>query len=455
MDGTAAMRMLRLFCALVFHSHAAHALRLGLGAKMKAEAKADKVYDLVVVGGGSAGLEAAKFAAAFGKTSVIVEKAKLGGDCTWTGCVPSKTLLAAAKAAHAVKTAKEKWGVTNAPSEVAVDFGHVMRKVAEARSRIYDKDDSPEVMKAEGVDTLEGSATFVTPSTLSVALPDGSTTTIEAAGGVLIATGAGPVNPAIAGLDSVPHLTYEHVFNLESVPKALTVVGGGPVGCELAQAFSRLGSKVTLCAPKLLPTLDTEVGEALAGALRDEGVSIVAGRATAVEAGSGGGHVLTCGGERVSGNTLLVAAGRRPFTKGLGLESIGVELDGKTGGVVVDQQLRTSVQGVYAAGDCTGDVQYTHYAGFQGASGTHAKGSRTHLGLSKRRSVTCPAFESCCRPGSRVEQRRRTRCFRLCSRAWRPACQDAPSPRQRSHTSASQRPRRSRSSVRARCGSSG
>ena len=351
---------------LAAHVCVVQGLRMGgAGPKMAGTAA---TYDLVVVGGGSAGLEAAKFAATFGKRAVIVEKAKLGGDCTWTGCVPSKTLLGAAKAAHAVRTANAKWGITNAPSEVQVDFVKVMARVAEARSLIYEKDDAPEVMKAQGVETIEGTATFITPTTLSVALPDGSTTTLEAAAGVLVATGAGPKIPSIEGLSSVPYLTYEQIFDLKAVPPSLTVVGGGPIGCELAQAFARLGSRVTICASRLLPTLDPEAGEALAAALRDEGVTIVEGRATSVSSGASGGHVLQCGGQSVSGSTLLVAAGRQAFTSGLGLETIGVEIEKATGGIMVDDQLRTSVSGVYAAGDCTGDVQFTHYAGFQGAS---------------------------------------------------------------------------------------
>lgn len=193
---------------------------------MTAAAEADATYDLVVVGGGSAGLEAAKFAATFDKTSLIIEKAKLGGDCTWTGCVPSKTLLSAAHAAHTVRTAAEKWGVTNAPRDAVVDFAHVMRKVTETRQRIYDKDDSVEVLGAKGVQTMTGTATFLTPDTLSVTKPDGSTTTVGATNGVLIATGAGPAPAKIDGIDAVPHLTYETVFSLTELPKRLTVVGG-------------------------------------------------------------------------------------------------------------------------------------------------------------------------------------------------------------------------------------
>ena len=145
---------MRVWAALVVaHVCVVQSVRVG-AAGPKMAAAAAQTFDLVVVGGGSAGLEAAKFAATFGKTSVIVEKAKLGGDCTWTGCVPSKTLLAAAKAAHAVRTANAKWGVTNAPSEVQVDFGRVMARVAEARSLIYEKDDSPAVTRAQGVETF-------------------------------------------------------------------------------------------------------------------------------------------------------------------------------------------------------------------------------------------------------------------------------------------------------------
>jgi pyruvate/2-oxoglutarate dehydrogenase complex dihydrolipoamide dehydrogenase (E3) component len=209
-------------------------------------------YDLVVVGGGAAGLSAAKFASRFKKSVLLVEKAKLGGDCTWTGCVPSKTLLSIAKTAHAARTASHGISV----GEVKVDMRAVKARIDSVVERIYTEDDSPEALRALGIETMTGTATFTDPDTLSVGgLP------VVATKGVVLATGADARPALIPGLDNVPHYTYESVFALEALPRRLTVVGGGPVGVELAQAFSRLGSAVTLVAEALLPGDEPEAGQ--------------------------------------------------------------------------------------------------------------------------------------------------------------------------------------------------
>lgn len=326
-----------------------------------------RTFDLVVIGGGSAGLTAAKFASTFGKSVVIIEKDRLGGDCTWTGCVPSKTLLAAAKVAHTARTAS-LYGVST--GEVSVDFDVVKARVRSAIQKLYDQDDAPDALTKRGIDTMTGAATFVDSSTLEVMAASG-TTIVRAKEGVIVATGASPAVPAIAGLAEVPHVTYEQIFELERLPETLTVVGGGPIGCELAQGFSRLGSCVTLVAPQLLPGNEPEASDAIEAVLQREGVRRVRSRATAVRR-EGSGHALSVEAEgeaEVVGGTLLIAVGRRPVVGGLNLEAAGVELDGATGGIAVDAKLRTSGTGgcVYAAGDCTGGAQYTHYAGFQGA----------------------------------------------------------------------------------------
>lgn len=186
-------------------------------------------YDLLVIGGGSAGIGAAKYAAKFGKRVALIEKDRLGGDCTWTGCVPSKTLLASAKRAHAARTASS-FGVST--GEVTVDMRAIKARIDSVVQRIYEEDDSPAAFANMGVDTISGMARFVDRSTLSVVGSDGIEAVLRARDGILIATGARPRPPTISGLDRVRYLTYENVFELEEVPSRLTVVGGGPIGCE-------------------------------------------------------------------------------------------------------------------------------------------------------------------------------------------------------------------------------
>ena len=330
-------------------------------------------YDLVVVGGGSAGLTAAKFAARFKKSVLLVERARMGGDCTWTGCVPSKTLLSIAKTAHSARTASHGISV----GEVKVDMKAVKARIDSVIDKIYTADDSPEALRALGIEVLSGTATFVDADTLSV---DGQP--IVANKGVVLATGASPAPAKISGLEGVPHLTYEGVFELEAVPRRLTVVGSGPVGCELAQAFSRLGASVTLVGSALLKGDEPEAGATLERVLEKEGVRIVRATADAVSLipgsereADGGAHRLMCIGTggavvEVEGDALLVATGRRPVVSGLGLEAAGIQIEPRSGGIQVDGKLRTTSAGkvpVFAAGDCTGDRQFTHYAGYQGA----------------------------------------------------------------------------------------
>ena len=220
-----------------------------------------KTYDVVIIGGGSAGLTAAKVASTFGKSTVIVEQARMGGDCTWTGCIPSKSLIAAAKAAHTIRTAQEQFGGVKSTGEVKIDMKDIKKVIFEKIQHIHDEDDSPEAMAKLGIDTIVGKkATFLNEKTLSLSPvveesdssgESSTATTLVAKMGIIVATGASPLEPSdelIQGLSNVPFLTYEQIFELEQVPGRLTVVGGGPIGCELAQAFARLGSKVTQVA---------------------------------------------------------------------------------------------------------------------------------------------------------------------------------------------------------------
>jgi len=329
-----------------------------------------KNYDLVVIGGGSAGLTAAKFAATFGKSAVIIEKARMGGDCTWTGCVPSKSLLASSKAANTMKKASE-YGI-NVNGDISVDMSAVKKRIMDNIDRIYKEDDSPEALKELGVDVITGAANFVDPKTIKLS---DCGDVICANDGVLIATGASPKAPEITGLDEVEYITYEEVFGLDEIPSSMTVVGGGPIGCELAQAYSRLGAKVTIVASSLLPREEPEVGQVLQRVFESEGITVTNSPLDAVSSSGSSSsttnkaHVATCkDGQEISGDLLLVAIGRKPVVTGMGLEDLGVELN-KAGGIDTDAKLQTSVKGLYAAGDCTGDRQFTHYAGYQGAVG--------------------------------------------------------------------------------------
>ena len=305
----------------------------------------------------------------------------MGGDCTWTGCIPSKSLIASAKAAHAV-TKASKFGI-NIDGKVTIDMKAIKKRVDENIQQIYDEDDSPEALKKLGVHVIKGAAKFKDSKTLSVttdndsenddASAPSSCIQICANYGILIATGARPRAPTIPGINEVDYITYEEAFSLEEIPDTITVIGGGPIGCELAQAYSRLGAKVTVVASALLPREEPEVGQVMQRVFEAEGIKVtnsLVESVVSVSGGSGSGkapHTAICkDGQQVNGDLLLVAVGRTPVVNGMDLEALGVELNEK-GGIKTDNQLLTSVKGLYAAGDCTGDRQFTHYAGYQGA----------------------------------------------------------------------------------------
>ena len=312
-------------------------------------------YDLLIIGGGSAGLTAAGFAVQLGARVALVEKHRIGGDCTWTGCVPSKTLLKAAKVAHQMRTAA-RYGLT--PVEPVVDLKSVMAHVRAVIADVY-HEESPEALRADGIDVFLDAARFLDPHTLAV----GEATLT--ARHVLIATGAHPFIPPIAGLDGVDYLTYESVWELQVLPRHLLVVGAGPIGCELAQAFRRLGSQVTLVASRdrVLPRDDPAAARVLGEVFAAEGIDLrYNARAERGWRDENGIHLIA-GGDELVGDVLLITAGRRPNVDGLDLEKAGVAYSAK--GIQVDEHLRTSQRHIYAAGDCIGSYQFTHYAGWQ------------------------------------------------------------------------------------------
>jgi pyruvate/2-oxoglutarate dehydrogenase complex dihydrolipoamide dehydrogenase (E3) component len=318
-------------------------------------------YDLVVIGGGTAGLVASRTAAGLGARVVLVERDPRGpgGDCLWTGCVPSKALIASGDLAHRMRNA-DSVGIT--PAEPEIDFARVMAHVRAAQATI-EPEDSADALRRDGVEVMAGSARFAGRGRIEV---DGTVLSYRAA---LIATGSRPIVPELEGLAAADPLTNETVWDLRERPRRLAIVGGGPIGSELGQAFQRLGTQVTLVQRRgyLLPKEEPEARELIASRLRADGVDLRLGwRPLRVEAG--GTLVVTdsSGAEdRVEFDRILVAIGRRSETDDLGLDTVGVELDEK-GGVKVDGRLATTGKGVYAAGDAVTALPFTHVAGYHG-----------------------------------------------------------------------------------------
>ncbi|MFN2398157.1 MAG: NAD(P)/FAD-dependent oxidoreductase [Gemmatimonadaceae bacterium] len=333
-------------------------------------------YDIIVVGGGTAGLVTAAGSAGIGARVALIERERLGGECLWNGCVPSKALIAAARAAHDSRDSARLGVCSSAPD---VDFGRVMQWVRDAQARIA-PNDSPERFRGLGVDVIEGEGRFTGERTLSVG---GRTVTARR---VVVATGSAPAVPPIDGLVDVKYHTNETIFSLPHQPATLLVLGGGPIGLEFAQAFARLGTTVHVleAAPQLLPREDHELASLLGERLTEEGVHLHlgatvvrverAGHAGSVRNGGSDGTrvriVATTGpggraGESLTleGDALLVATGRSPRLQSLELAKGNV--DAGKGGVTVDDSLRTTAEGVWAAGDCVGPLRFTHVADYQ------------------------------------------------------------------------------------------
>jgi pyruvate/2-oxoglutarate dehydrogenase complex dihydrolipoamide dehydrogenase (E3) component len=315
-------------------------------------------YDVVVIGGGTAGLVSSVIAAGLGARVALIERERTGGDCLWTGCVPSKRLIAAGSLAHAMRHA-DTVGLT--PVEPHVDFGAVMESV-QASIRTIEPHDSPARLRTAGVEVIEANGRFTGPGRLQAGE---RTLSFRSA---IIATGSRPALPAVRGLIDAEPLTSDTVWDLRDQPKELTVLGGGPIGCELAQAFARLGSAVTLVemGERLLPGEEPAASALLAERLVAEGIDLRLGcTATEVVAGHDRGGELVLDGprgpERVAFDRILVATGRTPRTDRLGLETVGVEL-GPRGSIRVDARLRTSARRIFAAGDVTGGPAFTHVA---------------------------------------------------------------------------------------------
>jgi pyruvate/2-oxoglutarate dehydrogenase complex dihydrolipoamide dehydrogenase (E3) component len=313
--------------------------------------------DLCVIGAGSAGLSVAAGASQMGARTVLIEAGAMGGDCLNEGCVPSKSLLAAAHVGHVIRHGG-RFGVDG--HEPEVDFARVHEHVHEVIESIAPID-SQERFEGLGVRVIRARAAFVSPEEVRA-----GEASIRARRFV-VATGSRPAVPRIAGLAEVPFHTNETIFDNRTAPSHLIVIGGGPIGCELAQAHRRLGAEVTvLDAGPILPKDDPELVAVVRVRLEAEGIALLEGiRVDGVEpAGNGIAVAISVNGERrrIEGSDLLIATGRAPNVEGLGLDAAGIEHDAK--GIKVDRRLRTSNRKVFAIGDVIGGYQFTHVGNY-------------------------------------------------------------------------------------------
>ncbi|GAB4559000.1 MAG: bifunctional TVP38/TMEM64 family protein/FAD-dependent oxidoreductase [Geothermobacteraceae bacterium] len=317
-------------------------------------------YNVVVLGAGSAGLVTSYIAAAVKAKVALIEKHKMGGDCLNTGCVPSKALIRSAKMLGYARRAKE-FGLKKMEAEF--DFAEVMERVQNIIARV-EPHDSVERYTGLGVDCIQGEAKITSPWTVEV---DGRTLTTRA---IVVATGAVPFVPPIEGLDQVDYLTSDNLWQLRELPDRLVVLGGGPIGSEMTQAFARLGSHVTQVemAPRIMGREDPDVSEYIRQRFEAEGIQVLTGHAARRIEKDKGEQVLVCDHEgkevRIPFDRLLVAVGRRPNASGFGLEELGVRLT-ERGNIDVDPFLRTNIPTIFCAGDVAGPYQFTHTAGHQ------------------------------------------------------------------------------------------
>jgi pyruvate/2-oxoglutarate dehydrogenase complex dihydrolipoamide dehydrogenase (E3) component/uncharacterized membrane protein YdjX (TVP38/TMEM64 family) len=321
--------------------------------------------NVVVIGAGSAGLVAAYIAAAVRAKVTLVEKHEMGGDCLNTGCVPSKALIKSARVIAQIRRARD-YGLRSA--NVEFDFAEVMERVRRV-VRAVAPHDSAERYTALGVECLHGAATIVSPWEVEVRLDAGVARRLTTRA-IVIAAGARPLVPPIPGLEAVGYLTSDTLWNLKVLPRRLVVLGGGPIGCELAQAFARFGSQVSQVEmlPRLLPREDPDVSERVARRFREEGIAVLAGyRGKRFEL-AGGRKVLVCehaGQElRVEFDEVLVALGRVANIEGYGLEALGIPASAQRT-VETNEYLQTLYPNIYACGDVAGPYQFTHTAAHQ------------------------------------------------------------------------------------------
>jgi pyruvate/2-oxoglutarate dehydrogenase complex dihydrolipoamide dehydrogenase (E3) component len=317
-------------------------------------------YDMIAIGAGAGGFVSAKVAAGFGKKAAMIEKKRLGGECTNAGCVPSKALLKAAGVAHLVKHHRD-YGIELSGQPVL--SGHkAMQYARQAVKKVYDSH-PPEIFEKAGIAVLFGSPRFLDDHRIEL---NGK---VLSSAKFMLCTGSSAFVPPLEGLDAVPYYTNENIFETDALPASMLVLGGGPIGIELASAFNRLGVSTTVVemGPTILPRDDGELVAMLAQRLTAEGLRILTGTRAVKARKDGANIVLTveAGGGRtdLSAAAILVTVGRKPNTEGLDLEKAGVQYGPK--GIVVDSYLRTTAPNIYACGDVVGPYQFSHMTEYQ------------------------------------------------------------------------------------------
>jgi pyruvate/2-oxoglutarate dehydrogenase complex dihydrolipoamide dehydrogenase (E3) component len=320
-------------------------------------------FDIGVIGGGSAGLTVTSGSAQLGAKTLLIEKEKkLGGDCLHFGCVPSKTLIKTAHVYHMMKKAKE-FGLPEV-EVLPVDFNHVSERIKSVIS-IIQKHDSEERFCSLGAKVEFGEPKFTDEHTVKL---NGK---IYSAKNWVIATGSSPVALPIEGLDKTPYITNKEIFYLDHLPKSMIILGGGPIGTEMGQAFNRLGTKITIVdrADQILGKEDKDMADEVMNVMISEGVTVHTGASieSIKDLGSKREVIIKDNEGKIvelRAETILVAMGRSPNTDGLGLEDIGMKIESR--GIKVDKRLRTNHKHIYAAGDVNGGFQFTHAAGYEG-----------------------------------------------------------------------------------------
>ncbi len=319
-------------------------------------------YDLIVVGGGGAGITAALTAGNLGKKTAIIEKNNLGGECTWTGCIPSKALIKTASYAYNFKY-MQKFGL-NIQGEFELNYSGAMEYVRKVINSVY-KEESPEVFEEKGIKVYKGEARFLNKHTLSV---NNEKLTSK---NIILATGTIPFIPPINGIEDIDYLTNETIFQLKTLPKSIMILGAGAIGIELAQSLSRLGVKVTvvLRSKRILAKEEEELTGILEESLEKEGIIIL--RNTKVEKFERKYEktVVTLKNDKddmtqMEFEKVLIATGRKPALNGLNLDDVGIKYTNK--GIVVNKKLQTSLKHVYACGDIVGPYRFSHMAEYQG-----------------------------------------------------------------------------------------
>ncbi|MHA1202971.1 MAG: dihydrolipoyl dehydrogenase family protein [Candidatus Heimdallarchaeaceae archaeon] len=316
-------------------------------------------YDLIVIGGGSAGLTAAEFGSKIGAKTLLVEASRIGGDCTWTGCVPSKSMVHYSSKVESLKILKEMNLIKDSEE---LDYNSVYEYIQDRIKTIYNEE-SPKALLEKGIEVLIGEAKFISNRKIEVNDKEIS------AKRFIITTGSSPKIPIdeIEGLDKITFYTSDTIFDLKELPEHLVIIGGGPVSCELGQSFHRLGSKVTIISTnkRLLTNDDPDASELILQIFNQQGIETVfCDKIVKTEQKADQVEVITKEGKKISGSHLLVAIGRKPSLSRLNLEEANVTIN--EGFIEVNKYLRTKNKRIYAAGECIDSYQFTHVAGFLG-----------------------------------------------------------------------------------------